>query len=56
MGVRGELVTHWKDIKPALQRAQELNKPYLIEVVVDPKAVCGFANDGTLRGIDYSQN
>lgn len=56
MGVRGELVTHWKDIKPALRRAKELNKPYLIEVVVDPKAVCGFANDGTLKGIDYSQN
>ncbi|QKG84730.1 biosynthetic-type acetolactate synthase large subunit [Kroppenstedtia pulmonis] len=56
MGVRGELVTHWKDIKPALQRAKDLNKPYVIEVVVDPKAICGFANDGTLKGIDYTQN
>lgn len=56
MGVRGELVTHYKDIKPALQRAVESGKPYLIEVVVAHDAVCGFSNDGTLTGIDYSQN
>lgn len=54
MGVAGERVTHWKDIKPALQRATELNKPYLIEVVVDDQEVCQFSNNGTLRGFDYS--
>jgi acetolactate synthase-1/2/3 large subunit len=56
MGVRGELVTHYNDIKPALQRAVESGKPYLIEVVVAPDAICGFSNDGSLTGIDYKQN
>ncbi|MFC7395240.1 thiamine pyrophosphate-binding protein [Scopulibacillus cellulosilyticus] len=56
MGVRGELVTHYDGIKPALKRAVESGKPYLIEVVVDPTAVCGFSNNGTLTGFDYSQN
>lgn len=54
MGVRGELVTHYDDIKPALQRAVDSGKPYLIEVVVDPTAVCGFSNNGTLTGFEYS--
>lgn len=53
MGVRGELVTHFDQIKPALKRAVESGKPYLIEVVVDPHAVCGFSHDGTLTGFDY---
>ncbi|MFC4766788.1 thiamine pyrophosphate-binding protein [Effusibacillus consociatus] len=56
MGVRGELVTHWKDIKPALQRAVESGKPYLIELVVDPNAVCGFSFNGRLSTVDYSIN
>ncbi|MGC4376348.1 thiamine pyrophosphate-binding protein [Fictibacillus sp. Mic-4] len=56
MGVRGELVTHYNQIKPALKRAVDSGKPYLIEVVVDPAAVCGFSNNGTLTGFDYSQN
>ncbi len=56
MGVRGELVTDWKDIKPALGRAVALNKPYLIEVVVDPAAVCGFSFNGRLSTVDYSIN
>ncbi|MFM1654634.1 thiamine pyrophosphate-binding protein [Brevibacillus sp. B_LB10_24] len=54
MGVRGELVTDWKDIKPALERGFSLNKPYLIEVVVDPEAVCGFSFNGRLSTVDYS--
>ena len=55
MGVRGELVTHYDQIKPALQRAVDSGKPYLIEVVVDPTAVCGFSKNGTLTGFDYSE-
>ncbi len=55
MGVRGELVTHYDEIKPALQRAVDSGKPYLIEVVVDPTAVCGFSNNGTLKGFEYSE-
>ena len=54
MGVRGERVTDWKDIKPALQRAKDLNKPYLIEVVVADDAVCEFSNNGSLTGFNYS--
>ncbi|MDQ0176078.1 thiamine pyrophosphate-binding protein [Bacillus chungangensis] len=56
MGVRGELVTHFEQIKPALKRAMESGKPYLIEVVVDPRAVCGFSHDGTLTGFDYTDH
>lgn len=56
MGVRGELVTDWQEIKPALQRAVESGKPTLIEVIVDPKAVCGFSSNGKLSGVDYSIN
>lgn len=56
MGVRGELVTHFEQIKPALKRAVESGKPYLIEVVVDPRAVCGFSHDGTLTGFDYTDH
>ncbi|WP_019241901.1 MULTISPECIES: thiamine pyrophosphate-binding protein [Bacillus] len=55
MGVRGELVTHYNGIKPALKRAVESGKPYLIEVLVAPDAVCGFSNDGTLTGFEYSK-
>lgn len=54
MGVRGERVTDWKDIKPALQRAKDLNKPYLIEVLVADDAVCEFSNNGSLTGFNYS--
>jgi acetolactate synthase I/II/III large subunit len=56
MGVRGELVTDWQEIKPALRRAVESGKPTLIEVIVDPKAVCGFSSNGKLSGVDYSIN
>lgn len=56
MGVHGELVTHWNEIKPALERAVKLNKPYLIEVVVDPTAVCGFSFNGRISTVDYSIN
>jgi len=56
MGVRGELVTDWREIKPALARAVELGKPYLIEVIVDPAAECGFSPNGRLSTVDYSVN
>jgi acetolactate synthase I/II/III large subunit len=55
MGVCGELVTHYNQIKPALERAVASGKPYLIEVVVDPSAVCEFSNNGTLTGFKYSK-
>lgn len=54
MGVRGERVMHYDGIKPALQRAVESGKPYLIEVVVTDDAVCQFSKNGTLTGFDYS--
>lgn len=56
MGVRGELVTHYNDIKPALKRAVASGKPYLIEVVVAEDAVCAFSHDGSLTGFDYNEN
>ncbi|MGG1658498.1 thiamine pyrophosphate-binding protein [Brevibacillus sp. NRS-1366] len=56
MGVRGELVTDWREIKPALERAVELGKPYLIEVIVDPAAECGFSPNGRLSTVDYTVN
>jgi thiamine pyrophosphate-dependent acetolactate synthase large subunit-like protein len=56
MGVRGELVTDWREIKPALRRAVDLGKPYLIEVIVDPAAECGFSPNGRLSTVDYSVN
>jgi acetolactate synthase large subunit len=56
MGVRGELVIDWRDIKPALQRGVELGKPYLIEVIVDSAAECGFSPNGRLSTVDYSVN
>jgi acetolactate synthase large subunit len=54
MGVRGERVIHYDGIKPALQRAVESGKPYLIEVVVTDDAVCQFSKNGTLTGFNYS--
>ncbi|RKD26775.1 acetolactate synthase [Ammoniphilus oxalaticus] len=56
MGVRGERVTKWEDIKPALQRAKDLNKPYVIEVIVASDTVCQFSNNGTLKGFNYSDS
>jgi acetolactate synthase-1/2/3 large subunit len=56
MGVRGEFVTHYDDIKPALQRAVDSGKPYIIEVLVDPdpEKACEFSNNGALSGFKYS--
>ncbi|CRK85049.1 thiamine pyrophosphate-binding protein [Neobacillus massiliamazoniensis] len=56
MGVRGEVVSHYDDIKPALQRAVDSGKPYLIEVIVDPDPnnACEFSNNGALSGFKYS--
>ncbi|WP_453993627.1 thiamine pyrophosphate-binding protein [Bacillus nitroreducens] len=56
MGVPGELVTHYDEIKPALQRAVDSGKPYIIEVIVDgdPEKACEFSNNGALDGFKYS--
>ncbi|MEC2078255.1 thiamine pyrophosphate-dependent enzyme, partial [Metabacillus fastidiosus] len=58
MGVRGERVLHYDDIKPALQRAVDSGKPYLIEVIVDgdPEKACEFSNNGALSGFKYSKD
>ncbi|MED4403537.1 thiamine pyrophosphate-binding protein [Metabacillus fastidiosus] len=58
MGVRGERVLHFDDIKPALQRAVDSGKPYLIEVIVDgdPEKACEFSNNGALSGFKYSKD
>ncbi|MCM3650386.1 thiamine pyrophosphate-binding protein [Metabacillus litoralis] len=58
MGVRGERVTHYDDIKSALQRAVDSGKPYIIEVIVDgdPEKACEFSNNGAISGFKYSKD
>ncbi|MDA8228141.1 MAG: biosynthetic-type acetolactate synthase large subunit [Desulfitobacterium hafniense] len=51
MGVAGELVQKPEEIKPALERAFASGRPYLIEVLVDPFAVCPVSMDGTIKGV-----
>ena len=51
LGVGAELVTHYDQIKPALQRATLSGRPYLIEVLVDEKAVCSMSNNGSIAGV-----
>ncbi len=51
MGAQGERVERPEEIKPALKRAFASGKPYLIEVLVDPAAVCSMSDDGTLTGV-----
>ncbi len=51
MGAQGERVEKPKEIQPALKRAFASGKAYLIEVLVDPGAVCSMADDGTLTGV-----
>ncbi|UOF90264.1 thiamine pyrophosphate-binding protein [Fodinisporobacter ferrooxydans] len=51
MGVEAELVTHYDEIQGALERAAASGKPYLIEVLVDEKAVCSMSNNGSIAGV-----
>lgn len=51
IGVDAELVTRPWQIPEALKRAFSLNRPYLIEVLVDPAAECSVSIDGTLNGV-----
>ncbi len=51
MGVAAELVEKPEEIKEALGRAFAANRPYLIEVLVDPEAVCSVSRDGTIAGV-----
>ncbi|MEL1135658.1 thiamine pyrophosphate-binding protein [Desulfitobacterium sp. THU1] len=51
MGVEAELVDKPGKLPEALQRAFSSNRPYLIEVLVDPLAQCSVSLDGTLTGV-----
>ncbi|MCL5046109.1 MAG: thiamine pyrophosphate-binding protein [Actinobacteria bacterium] len=51
MGAGAELVERPEEIGKALERAFTSGRPYLIEVLVDPLAVCSMSNDGTLTGV-----
>jgi len=51
MGVAAELVERPEQIKEALSRAFASKRPYLIEVLVDPTAVCSVSRDGSVAGV-----
>lgn len=51
MGVEAELVDKPGHLQEALTRAFSSNRPYLIEVLVDPLAQCSVSLDGTLTGV-----
>ena len=51
MGVAAELVERPEQIKEALSRAFASKRPYLIEVLVDPTAVCSVSRDGSIAGV-----
>ena len=51
LGMCAELVQDPNDIGPALQRAFAAQKPYLLELTIDPNAMCSVSVDGTLDGI-----
>lgn len=51
LGLGAELVQDPKEIRNALERAFAAQKPYLIELTVDPTAMCSVSGDGTLDGI-----
>lgn len=51
MGLGAELIQDPKEIGNALDRAFSAKKPYLIELTVDPNAMCSVSGDGTLDGI-----
>lgn len=51
MGMCAELIQDPGEIGSALERAFAANKPYLIELTIDPNAMCSVSGDGTLDGI-----
>lgn len=51
MGVHAELVEKPEQITEALARAFSANRPYLIEILVDPDAQCSVSMDGTISGV-----
>lgn len=51
MGLGAELIQDPKEIGNALNRAFAAKKPYLIELTVDPTAMCSVSADGTLDGL-----
>lgn len=51
LGLGAELIQDPDDIGPALARAFAAKKPYLLELTVDPTAMCSVSVDGTLDGI-----
>ena len=51
LGMCAELVQDPNDIGPALARAFAAKKPYLLELTIDPNAMCSVSVDGTLDGI-----
>jgi len=55
MGLLAERVRRPAEIRPALERAFSAGRPYLLEVIVDPNAVCSMSNDGTLTGVQETE-
>jgi acetolactate synthase-1/2/3 large subunit len=51
MGLGAELVQDPQEIGKALERAFAAQKPYLLELTIDPTAMCSVSGDGTLDGI-----
>ncbi|RNC29180.1 MAG: Glyoxylate carboligase [Candidatus Dichloromethanomonas elyunquensis] len=51
MGLGAELVQDPNEIGNALERAFLAQRPYLIELTIDPTAMCSVSGDGTLDGI-----
>ncbi|GAB6152535.1 thiamine pyrophosphate-binding protein [Desulfosporosinus burensis] len=51
MGVEAELIDKPEEITEALARAFSTNRPYLIEILVDPDAQCSVSLDGTISGV-----
>ena len=51
MGVEAELIDKPEEITEALARAFSINRPYLIEILVDPDAQCSVSLDGTISGV-----
>ena len=51
LGMCAELIQDPEDIGPALRRAFAARKPYLLELTIDPNAMCSVSVDGTLDGI-----
>lgn len=51
LGVASERIERVEEIGAALQRAFAANRPYLLEVLVDPLTACSVSEDGTLAGV-----